>query len=122
MRARDTLGSAASPGVQRRILPGIEPSPIAASTATRERHAGPCFENRPRLTDRGYRTDTGEPSLGDLASHRESHAVVAAEVVADADNQDVGAHLRSMVIVRKCAGVDRGLPKRFRSNSGGRFG
>ena len=116
------MGSAASPGVQRRILQGYRAFADRGIHRNRERHAGPGFENRPRLTDRGYRTDTGEPSLGDLASHRESHAVVAAEVVADADNQDVGAHLRSMVIVRKCAGVDRGLPKRFRSNSGGRFG
>src|SRR4029450_11698219 len=64
---------------------------------------GPGFENRGRLTDRGHHANTGRPSFGDLGRDREAPPVIAAEVVADADDYDVTAHVRSIVRVRKCA-------------------
>ena len=92
--------AASAPGVQRRIRPGVVPTPNAASTTTVRGTSAEDFEELSRLAGRRQYSYFGEAEVGDLSSHSRPYAVVAAVAVADADHQHT-AHLRSTVGVRK---------------------
>ena len=82
-----TVASTASPGVHRRIRPGVDPSPSAASTTTTS--GAPVHASRiaAGLADRRHHPYAGEVALGDLVGHGEPDAVVTAVTVADTDDQ-----------------------------------